>query len=367
MFNFNEMIHEERSKRLKSLPKFSGTVLSADCSGTWYFNWFEKCTGHNGRHIGLELYSQKPSDLPLNVKWIANSVSNMREVESSSVDLLFSGQNIEHLSPEDLTGFMLESNRVLKDNGLLIIDSPNRAVTQHLGYIQPEHTLELTVDEAVALLTSAGFEVLEVHGLWLVIDPSTNKAMDIFSCKEGELSIDDRNKLAAENPDRSFIWWINARKKQPANKNKLDYLTENIFWKNYNSFFGSRFETGVGKKNWNWGSSTVKINPNEKGHALYGPYIPLAAGKYTAIFHIKADGLLHQQAQSSIKFDVASAGGTMIHCTRTLDFSDINSMIGWKEVAVSFSLATYTIGIEARVYCDGFSGTVLGNVSFLVD
>jgi Methyltransferase domain len=367
MFNFNEMVHEERSKRLKALPKFTGTVLSAGCSGTWYFKWFEECTGHKGKHIGLELYSQKPADLPKNIQWIANSVGDMREVESSSVDLLFSGQNIEHVSPEDLTGFLLESNRVLKNNGLLVIDSPNRAVTQHVGYIQPEHTLELTPDEAVALVTAAGFEVLDVYGLWLVMDPATKKYMDVFSCNEGELSMNARMNLAAKNPELSFIWWINAKKKQPANKIKLTQTAKNIFWKNYNNFIGARFETGAGEKSWNWGASTIKIKSNEKGYALYGPYIPLAGGNYQAIFRIKADELQNEQTQSSITFDVASAAGTVIHRKQTLIAKEINSMKGWKEVVVSFSLADYTTGIEARVYSDGFAGLILSHVSFLAD
>ena len=94
MFDFNIMLHDERTRCLRSLPKFSGTVLSAGCAGTWYFNWFEDCTGHSGKHIGIELYSQKPADLPANVEWTANSVGDMCDVESSSVDVVFSGQNI---------------------------------------------------------------------------------------------------------------------------------------------------------------------------------------------------------------------------------------------------------------------------------
>jgi ubiquinone/menaquinone biosynthesis C-methylase UbiE len=366
VFNFNDMIHEERSKRLRALPKFSGTVLSAGCSGTWYFKWFEACTGHKGKHIGLELYSAKPTDLPTNVEWIANSVGDMRDVKSSSVDLLFSGQNIEHLTPQDLIGFLTESNRVLKTGALLVVDSPNRSVTQHLGYIQPEHTLELTADETVALLEAAGFEVLDVHGVWLVIDPITSNNLDIFTCKEGEPTFKERASLATKNPEKSFIWWINARKKIPANEKTIQELTGRLFWRNYGSFIDARFNTNAGTKSWNWGSSTVKIAHDDSGYALYGPYIPLSAGTYQAVFHIKSDVQL-TPFTAEVTLDVASASGTVIHCKRSLNFKELDSSRNWREFSLSFTLASYTTGIEARVLCNGFSGSVLGSVNFLLD
>lgn len=366
MFDFSEMIHEERSKCLQALPRFFGTVLSAGCAGTWYFKWFETCTGHKGKHIGLELYNSKPTDLPSNVEWIANSVGDMRNVATSSVDLLFSGQNIEHLSQQDLTGFLLESSRVLKKDAMLVIDSPNRAVTQHSGYFHPEHSLELTSDEATALLEAAGFEVLEVRGVWLVIDPVSMRRFDITSCREGELSPELRTFQAVSNPEKSFIWWINARKKSPADEKLVRDRTSDIFWRNYNGFVGARFGAMIGSKTWNWGSSIVRVKHADNGYALYGPYIPLAAGDYLAVFHIKSD-LQLQLFDAEIMLDVSSSRATVMHAKRILVYDELNLSQSWRQFSITFSLNAYTTGVEARVFCKNFSGSILGSVNFLPD
>ena len=112
--DFNNFIHACRSLLLAELPRNAEVVLSAGCSGKWYFDWFEECYGRVSTHIGLELYSPKPDMLPNNVRWIPNSVSCMRDIRDDSVDILFSGQNVEHLFKDDLRGFFLEASRVLK-------------------------------------------------------------------------------------------------------------------------------------------------------------------------------------------------------------------------------------------------------------
>lgn len=366
MFDFSEMIHQERSKRLRSLPQFSGTALSAGCAGSWYFKWFEECTGHQGRHIGIELYSKKPVDLPTNVDWIANSVGDMKSVGASSVDLLFSGQNIEHLSQQDVVGFLLESNRVLKNDGLLIIDSPNRSTTQHLGYIQPEHTLELTCDEAVALLEAAGFNVFEIHGIWLVIDPHSLRCFDFSTCKEGELSYTSRQSLASSNPDKSFIWWINARKERAANVELVRQLSEQLFWRNYKSFVFARFDSKAGTKLWNWGGSVIKVAASDAGYVLHGPYIPLASGAYRAIFHIEG-GSEPQSEGAELILDVVSNRGAAEHGKCILNAVRLSAAKSWQEFVIPFVLPAYATGLEARVLSKDFRGRVSGTVDFLPD
>src|SRR5437763_1295965 len=115
--DFNELIHEQRGKMLSILPKGARKVGSAGCAGRWYFDWFEAQYGPVEVHYGVELFSEEPDDLPPNVIWIRNSVANMREITSDSLDLLFSGQNIEHLYYTDLLGFLLECSRVVKTDG----------------------------------------------------------------------------------------------------------------------------------------------------------------------------------------------------------------------------------------------------------
>jgi hypothetical protein len=68
------------------------------------------------------------------------------------VDLVFSGQNVEHLWPDQMVAFFCESNRVPKNGGLLVIDSPNREFTELYRWSMGEHTVELTPREAVRVL-----------------------------------------------------------------------------------------------------------------------------------------------------------------------------------------------------------------------
>lgn len=366
MFNFNNMLHDERARCLRALPKFSGTVLSAGCAGTWFFKWFEECTGHKGKHIGVELYSQKPSDLPPNVEWIANSVGDMCDVENASIDVVFSGQNIEHLTEKDVVGFLIESNRILKDGGLLVIDSPNRTSTQQHDWTQSEHTLEFTVDEIMSLLHAAGFDVLETRGIWLVRDPVSKMSFDLLSCNDGELDYDERRYMARSHAEDSFIWWINASKCRPANPEMILSLVTKIFFKRYNQFVIGRFDSGVGTKQWSWGSSTVRINPGDDGFALYGPYIPLSDGKYQAIFYLKNESDLVSEFLE-IVLDIVSDCGAVTHAKMIIAPRDLAENKRWTAFPVIFAIDKYVTGIETRIKVKNYHGLISPNVNILKD
>ncbi len=140
--NFYALLHELRSHALADMPAGARTMLSAGCSGRWYFDWIEERYGRVERHIGVEAYMPRPADLPGNVEWLPRDVSHVPEVASGSVDFVFSGQNIEHLWPDQVAGFLLESHRVLAPGGWIVIDSPNRELTHPLVWTHPEHTVE---------------------------------------------------------------------------------------------------------------------------------------------------------------------------------------------------------------------------------
>ena len=75
----------------------------------------------------------------------------MSEVGNASCDLVFSGQNLEHLWPDEVSGFLLEAARVLRPGGHLVVDSPNRLLTAPLNWSHPEHTIELTLAEVAKM------------------------------------------------------------------------------------------------------------------------------------------------------------------------------------------------------------------------
>lgn len=340
--NFNEMIHAERARLLRDLPKGAKVFCSAGCSGSWYFKWIEQEYGWVDEHVGVELYSPRPDDLPANVNWIQNSVASMVDVRSESADLLFSGQNIEHLYPEDMKGFLVEAARIVKPGGVLCMDSPNRAMTQKGGYIQPEHVLELTVAEAVSLVVAAGFEIEKVDGIWLC--ESKNYERLAIDATEDPVSRGERLAAAKTNPEKSFIWWIVARRK-PGASGDTSRLVDSIFLKEFSGFARSRYSLGCGSLKAALGTeSIVEVSRRDSGYLFYGPYVPLPPGHYCAEFRFK-----FLQAGGRVVLDVVSAVGGKVHAVHAIE--DVSPQ-GWQSISLEFELAEYTTGVEARVVVD---------------
>ena len=215
----HDLLHAQRSVELSQMPKGATTLLSAGCSGAWCFEWLEREYGPVQRHIGVERYLPRPNDLPPNVDWIAASVAQMPDIESGSVDLLFSGQNIEHLFGDDVVGFLLESARVIRPGGHVVINSPNREMARLLAWSMNQHTIELTPSEAAELTHLAGFDVTALRGVWLVRNPRTGAIMPLDpylpeASPHGPIDVLSRIQLAARYPEHSFIWWLEAQRSQ---------------------------------------------------------------------------------------------------------------------------------------------------------
>lgn len=346
--DFNEIIHAERGKLLQLLPRGARRFCSAGCSGTWYFNWINENYGPVEQHFGVELYSPKPQDLPDYVTWIENSVSDMQGVPSGSIDLLFSGQNIEHLYREDFEGFLREANRVVAPGGHFCMDSPNRAVTQELGYVQPQHVLELTLDEARELMVAAGFAIENVYGIWSCgSDDKRSGSVTEFS---GADEVAERCAAARNDPSRSFIWWIVARKVGPVSAD-LTSVIERIMANAFPAFVKARFRKQIGRIKAIEGSEAViTVQPNEHGCVFFGPYIPLTEGIYSAEFMVK-----FHTTDGFIAVDAACAGGAKVLGRLEVLPSHLGE---WTRVEIEFSANEYTDTVETRFMAHGASADV---------
>ncbi|MEO5899100.1 MAG: hypothetical protein ABIR68_03075 [Ilumatobacteraceae bacterium] len=192
------------------MPKGARRVLSVGAQGRWYFEWFEHNVGAVDEHIGLEAFEEEPTDLPPYATWIANTADHMVDVSDSTIELVFAGQTTEHLWAEELVGFLVESHRVLVDDGLLVIDSPNRIITEHLHWSHGGHTIEISSGEMRELLELAGFDVLDTTGLWsCVID---GRVLQLEERIDEPAVLVDRIANGREHPDDCFVWWINSRR-----------------------------------------------------------------------------------------------------------------------------------------------------------
>jgi predicted SAM-dependent methyltransferase len=96
-----------------------------------------------------------------------HSMTDLSDFPDSSVDLVYSGQSIEHVHPEEAALMLKSVNRILRSGGHLALDTPNRRVTrlQQSGFIDPDHKVEYTWQELRELIVDAGLEVETVLGV----------------------------------------------------------------------------------------------------------------------------------------------------------------------------------------------------------
>ena len=291
VLDINVLLHQSRSALMRDMPPGARRLLSAGCAGEWYFDWIEATYGRVEEHIGIEYYMPKPDDLPDNVTWIANTAGNMEAVPTGCCDLVISGQNIEHLWPEETAAFLLEAARVLRSGGTLSIDSPNRALTAPLFWSHPEHTIELTVIEMRQLFDAAGFEVIKEAGIWLCEDPRTGRLLSFDpNVSDDDWSVAERLISGRDKPEHSFIWWLEGRRLQrEPDRVAVTKLLKNIFdqaWPERTQRLqvprGYRSER---REDGEW----IRVEPGMSGVVFFGPYMPLRAGRYRIEFDLVPD------------------------------------------------------------------------------
>lgn len=101
------------------------------------------------------------------VRYEYQSMADLSFAQDSSVDLVYSGQSIEHVTEADGDLVLAEAFRILEPGGHLAVDTPNGRVCrmQQPGFIDPDHKVEYTLEALRAKITAAGFEILTERGL----------------------------------------------------------------------------------------------------------------------------------------------------------------------------------------------------------
>ncbi|HWE53890.1 MAG TPA: methyltransferase domain-containing protein [Acidimicrobiales bacterium] len=100
------------------------------------------------------------------VRYRYHSMADLSDYQDGSIDLVYSGQSIEHVTPEEGLHVLQEVHRVLAPGGHLGIDTPNARVTrlQQDEFVDPDHKVEYRLEELVGIIEKAGLEVVDCKG-----------------------------------------------------------------------------------------------------------------------------------------------------------------------------------------------------------
>lgn len=218
-------LHHSRCDFVRSLPR-AARIL--DIGGTHQFNPegafvhlgypypFEQLVildlPHEERH---EIYRRSQLvdevDTPLGpVAYSYSSMVDLSQFADATFDLVYSGQSIEHVTPEEGERTLAEVWRVLRPGGWFALDTPNAAVCrlQMAEWIDPDHKYEYSHPELSAKLSAAGFEIVEAKGLNYIGWPAA----------EGRFSMQEtasHNGLFAEVEDCYLLAYVTRKPQAP--------------------------------------------------------------------------------------------------------------------------------------------------------
>jgi SAM-dependent methyltransferase len=102
------------------------------------------------------------------VRYRYHSMTDLDGLASSSFDLVYSGESIEHITRREAERVFAQVRRVLRPGGAFVLDTPNARLTrlqQPDAFIDPDHKYEYVHSELVAMFRGHGFSVERAHGI----------------------------------------------------------------------------------------------------------------------------------------------------------------------------------------------------------
>jgi len=143
------------------------------------------------------------------VRYLYRSLADLAPIPDASVDMVFSGESIEHVSEAEADQAIQEAYRVLKPAGYLCLDTPNRALTVLYSpdaLTHPEHQKEYLVHELV--------DKVEQHGFVITAAKSICPMPQSLASGQFDWAEMVRNNYVGDNPEEGFLFFLQCRKPQ---------------------------------------------------------------------------------------------------------------------------------------------------------
>lgn len=137
----------------KFIPK-NGTVVDI---GAGYCDFINNVDSKN--RIALDYSPDFKQYAKEGIRTIQSPVTDMKEINSDSADLVFASNLFEHLTDEELEKTVSEVKRVLKKGGRLILMQPNYRLSYKTYFDDPTHKKVFSDTALRAFLISFGFEI----------------------------------------------------------------------------------------------------------------------------------------------------------------------------------------------------------------
>ncbi|MBE9033409.1 methyltransferase domain-containing protein [filamentous cyanobacterium LEGE 11480] len=153
---------------------------------------------------GMQFY-QTPEGTEIHYHY--TSMTNLSAFPEGTFDLVWSGQSIEHITPDEAAIVMAEVYRVLKPGAFFCLDTPNRRLTLlqvRQGFVHPEHKIEYVPLELAEQLTAAGFDVVDQKA---VSPMPISDQTDRFN----RLEFIDSTSLS-DHPDDGYSFYLQCQK-----------------------------------------------------------------------------------------------------------------------------------------------------------
>ncbi len=110
------------------------------------------------------------------IKYYHKNMLDLSDIADDSIDMVWSGQSVEHITREEFEKLLEDMKRVLKRDAYFCFDTPNRLITEIQypdKWINPDHKYEYTPDELR--------EVLEKHNYSIIKEIGERPLPDIFA------------------------------------------------------------------------------------------------------------------------------------------------------------------------------------------